>query len=70
MAKKNRPKLKFHEIIPDIFPEERGRRIEEFFNTLAAVGTEAGTVKGYGGCNYHIDTDMLEIFVEPTEEGG
>lgn len=70
MARKNRPELKFHEIIPDLLPEERAGRIEEFFGTLAAVGKETGTVKGYRGCRYHTDTEMLEIFVESAKEGG
>lgn len=70
MAKKNRPSLTFHEIYPEITPEERGRNIEQFIHTLAAVAKETGTIKGYGGCQYHTDTDLLEIFVEPVEEGG
>lgn len=70
MAKKSRPKLTFHEIIPELTAQERGRRIEEFTQILASVAQETGTLKGYGGCRYHTDSNMLEIFVESAEEGG
>lgn len=70
MGKKSRPKLTFHEIIPQLTAQERGRRIEEFTHILAAVAQETGAMKGYGGCRYHTDSNMLEIFVETVDEGG
>ncbi|WP_156990390.1 hypothetical protein [Caproicibacter fermentans] len=54
-------KLRFEEIVPELDPEERARRIETFINVLAT----ANKVPGYQGCRYYPDKGYGEVFISP-----
>jgi hypothetical protein len=56
--RKNPIQLNVTEIIPDLTPEERARRIERFVDTLAKATGE----KGYVGCKYFPDK-RVEVYI-------
>jgi len=60
VRKKRKPvKLTFTEVVPDLAPEERARRIERFVDTLA----KANKVEGYVGCKYFPEKGCGEVYI-------
>lgn len=60
MGKRKKPyEPKITEIIPDLTPEERARRLERFVDTLA----KASGVKGYVGCKYFPERGRGEVYI-------
>ena len=51
--------LKFVNIVPDLPPEERIRRIERFIDTLA----KANGVEGYVGCKCFSEKGDGEVYI-------
>lgn len=61
MPRRKEPlKLTFTEVVPDLTPEERARRIECFIDTLAkATGT-----KGYVGCKFFPEENRGVVYID------
>lgn len=57
--RKEATKLTIVEIIPDLTPEERARRVERFVDTLARVND----ITGYAGCKYFPDKGYGEVYI-------
>lgn len=57
--RKEKPKLTFVPIVPDLTPEERARRIERYVDTLAKINE----VEGYAGCKYFPDKGYAEAYI-------
>lgn len=58
--KSKKAELKFIETIPDLEPEERDRRIENFVDTFA----KAVHIEGYVGCKYDSRKGKGQIFTK------
>ena len=60
MSKRKEPiKLTFTEVVPELAPEERARRIERFYDTMA----KSLNIDGYIGCKCSNNCKDVDIYI-------